>query len=166
MNATSSHTTEPHSIICAWCARVMREGPADLPTTHGICASCMKAFGDDEIDDVTELTVEQADALPWGVVRLVGDGVIERYNSVESSISHRRPSEVIGKHFFREVAPCTAVKEFEGRLQALRATKRSGADEIEFQFRFPDRSMRVRIRMVYAAAHDKTLLLVHPLTTE
>jgi len=37
-------TEPPLRLICAWCKRVMREGPE--PTSHGICPACAEAVVD------------------------------------------------------------------------------------------------------------------------
>lgn len=57
------------------------------------------------------------DALPFGVIQLTADGTILQYNVYEEDLARRRASDVIGKNFFTEVAPCTDVREFAGRYR-------------------------------------------------
>lgn len=57
------------------------------------------------------------DALPFGVIQLTADGTILQYNMYEEDLARRRASDVIGKNFFTEVAPCTDVREFAGRYR-------------------------------------------------
>lgn len=148
-------------VVCAWCAKTMRQGSPELPTSHGICAACVVTW--DEVDDLHTISQERADTLPWGAIRLSGNGIVEQYNAAESAYSKRASGDVIGKHFFREVAPCTAVREFEGALDEMRASGVNGVAELDFNFRFPNRAMKVSIRMVYSAARDSTVILVRPL---
>ena len=148
-------------VVCAWCTKTMREGSPGLPTSHGICAACVVTW--DEVEDIHAISAERADTLPWGAIRLRGDGTVVQYNAAESAYSRRAPGDVIGKHFFREVAPCTAVREFEGALDEMRASGVNGVAELDFSFRFPGRAMKVSIRMVYSALRDSTVILVRPL---
>jgi photoactive yellow protein len=59
--------------------------------------------------------------LPYGVIQLKGEGTVVGYNKTEASLSKLDPARVVGKNFFRDIAPCTAVKEFAGELAKMRA---------------------------------------------
>jgi two-component system sensor histidine kinase AtoS len=72
--------------------------------------------------------------LPLGVVVVDDHGRILYYNRREEEISGRRREDVVGRNFFREVAPCTEVQAFHGRF--LEAMAGSG-EEVEFDFTFP-----------------------------
>jgi len=61
-------------------------------------------------------------------------GVILFYNQREEQISGRTREDVVGRNFFLDVAPCTAVREFHGRFQELMD---QGRDTVEFDFTFP-----------------------------
>ena len=66
-------------------------------------------FGKDDIDNVlAKLTAREVDQLAFGAVQLDGKGTILQYNAAEASITGRDPKAVIGKNFFRDVAPCTS----------------------------------------------------------
>ena len=45
--------------------------------------------------------------LPFGVVAMAGNGTVTSYNGAESRLSGLTPANVIGRHFFSAVAPCT-----------------------------------------------------------
>lgn len=45
-------------VVCAWCRKVMRDGPSDL-VSHGICPQCVGLF-DDVKHDTTVLRQAQA----------------------------------------------------------------------------------------------------------
>ncbi|MEO7327759.1 MAG: photoactive yellow protein, partial [Minicystis sp.] len=47
------------------------------------------------------------DEQSFGVVAMALDGTVLRYNVAESKLAGLSPARVLGKHFFREVAPCT-----------------------------------------------------------
>ena len=103
------------------------------------------------IGEIGRLSAEELDALPFGAIQLDGDGTILSYNKAEERISGRKAAEVVGKNFFREVAPCTRVKRFFGAFQA--GVDRKELNEVfDFTFRFPDGAREVRIRMIYSRA--------------
>jgi photoactive yellow protein len=83
---------------------------------------------------LSKLTESQLDQLPFGVIHVNSEGVVLGYNAFESELSNRSKVQVIGKNFFREVAPCTEVDEFQGRFLA---GVRSGRLNEHFQFVFP-----------------------------
>lgn len=105
-------------------------------------------------DDLSAMSLDQLDALPFGAIRLTSDGTILSYNATESQISGCDPALVIGKNFFTEVAPCTAVRSFHGvflELIAHRAVNR------HFDFTFPFQPpIHVRITMLYEQ-HTQTV---------
>ena len=124
-----------------------------------------KAAGD-PIEDLSHLPADELDALPFGAIQLSGDGTIIAYNRSESSLSGLAPEEVLGKNFFRDVAPCTSVKEFVGRFEALRAKGENGRSKMRFVFKFARGAKLVEIVMVYRAATDTATLLVKLVLSE
>ena len=68
---------------------------------------------------VPTLSEEELDALQFGVICLDREGKILRYNLAESRLARLDRAQVLGKNFFRRVAPCTATPEFEGRVRAF-----------------------------------------------
>ncbi|GAC1310640.1 MAG: hypothetical protein NVSMB21_18870 [Vulcanimicrobiaceae bacterium] len=83
-----------------------------------------------------ELSSEELDRFPTGVVTLARDGTILRYNRAESALSRLKPHEVVGRNFFTDVAPCTAVKDFQGRFEAFAADAGSGVERFDWVFMF------------------------------
>lgn len=67
-----------------------------------------------EIDGFTN---KQLDVLPFGAIQLDREGTILQFNEYEANLSNRRAPETVGRNFFREVAPCTNVREFYGRFR-------------------------------------------------
>lgn len=151
--------------ICAWCGRRKTDRSEGGPSrvSHGICAACALEFGGAPVDDLGLLSPEAFDALAWGTLQLDDQGVVRVYNRAEARLARRAVDDVLGRHFFREVAPCTAVREFEGRFQELVRRTRPGRAEFEFLFRFGYGPVRVRIAMSRDPERARTTVMVYPL---
>ena len=98
--------------------------------------------------DADELSNAELDALPYGMIQLDSRGVILRYSAAESRLSGMSAAECVGRHFFHDIAPCTAVAEFEGRFRDGVA---AGQLDAVFNFRFAFRPPReVRVHLFYS----------------
>ena len=72
-----------------------------------------------DIENVLNRMAEKdIDKLAFGAVELDKSGTVLRYNAAEGAITGRNPSTVIGKNFFRDVAPCTSKPAFKGVFDA------------------------------------------------
>ena len=113
---------------------------------------------DRSANELSAMSPEQLDALPFGAIRLTTDGTIRSYNATESQLSGCDPASVIGRNFFTDVAPCTDVRSFHGvflDLVAHRAVNR------QFDFTFPfEVPVRVRITMLYEQHENTVWVLV------
>jgi photoactive yellow protein len=56
---------------------------------------------------LTAMSDLELDALDFGVVEMDHECKVLRYNATESRFSGLPPDRVIGRQFFREVAPCS-----------------------------------------------------------
>ncbi|NYD91250.1 phosphonate transporter [Sphingomonas melonis] len=56
--------------------------------------------------ELEAMRVEQRDALPFGVVGLGHDTIVQTYNATEARLSGLDPSTVVGVPFFDAVAQC------------------------------------------------------------
>jgi len=149
--------------VCAWCTRSMRPGdPARPggPVSHGLCASCAGASGVFVVEDLYDLTESALDALPLGTIRIDEAGRVCAYNQAEQHLSGRHRDDVIGRKFFTEVAPCTAVAEFQGRYDEMVRADRSDRAELDFVFRFPGGDRFVAIVILYDRSVRQGILLV------
>jgi photoactive yellow protein len=70
-----------------------------------------------DLENIDRMSETQLDALPFGAIRLDRDGNILSYNMTESKLTGRDPKRVIGRNFFKDVAPCTNVQGFAGRFR-------------------------------------------------
>lgn len=152
-NPTGRKTTQ---LVCAWCSRIIRDG--DPPAAHGICADCA------ELDAPTEplplVTPAELNRLPFGIIRLTGDGIVTGYNDVEARHARRDALDVIGQHFFTEVAPCTNVQAFAGRLDAMRAKGAPAVERFGFVFRLPWTRCAVQLSLAYDPLTDTATVIV------
>jgi photoactive yellow protein len=99
----------------------------------------------DPIYGADALTSAELDALPYGMIQLDSRGVVLRYSQAESRLSGLAAGDVVGRRFFDDIAPCTRVREFEGRfLDGVRAQQLDAVFTFRFAFR-PPRDVRVHL---------------------
>ena len=101
------------------------------------------------LEAADDMTPEELDRLPYGIIQLDQQGRIMKFNAVESRLASLPQAQQIGKHFFAEVAPCTRVQTFYGRFregvlhEVLDATFR-------FHFAFKQAPRDVTVRLFYS----------------
>jgi photoactive yellow protein len=161
MNEQSDST-----VICAWCAAALKRGNLKSPMSHGICLTCMAKATGHSIEDLSHARPEILDALPFGAIQITGDGTITAYSRGESALSGLSPASVIGKNFFRTIAPCAAVKEFQGEIESLRAGRENGRVRLRFVFKYSSGAKMVDVAVAYHAATDSSTLLVKVVLSE
>lgn len=121
------------------------QGPAQTPMAG------MPSSMNVDIGFVNQLSNEQLDDLPYGVIQLDARGRVVGYNDTESRMVGLPKERVIGRNFFQEVAPCTRVQEFEGRFRDLaEGRSRKVFEQFEFVFNFRKGAQRVVI-MIFRA---------------
>ena len=118
--------------------------------------------GDERLLRLADLPYEQLDGLPFGAIVVEGDGTIVAYNDYESQMAHREREQVIGRNFFRDVAPCTAVQAFEGRFHTFFAgrDKERISESFAYLFPFPHGTVHVEITFVRLATEKRVLIAV------
>ena len=104
----------------------------------------------DLLATIDGLSSAELDALPFGAIQLDRDGTILQFNEYEANLSNRRAPETLGRNFFRDVAPCTNVREFYGVFRdgveqgALNAT-------FDYRFAFKQAPRNVRVTLFFSA---------------
>ena len=88
------------------------------------------------------------DDLPFGVIVVNRSGTILEYNAYESELAGLSRERVMGRSFFRDVAPCTAIREFEGRFEAFLSSSETSIEPFEFLFPFARGAQRVSVVFV------------------
>jgi photoactive yellow protein len=110
---------------------------------------------------VNSIGERELDSLPYGVIQLDSLGTVLRYNACEAGLSGLNKQRVVGKNFFKQIAPCTDVQEFYGRF-------REGIDAGElhctfrFHFAFKQNPRDVTVTLFYNNRDQTVWVLVQP----
>jgi photoactive yellow protein len=112
------------------------------------------------LDRIEAMGASELDDLPVGVITLALDGTIRRYNKMEAELARLDQRSQIGKHFFKDVAPCTANPEFQGRFEKLAANEGGGTEKFDYTFRFSWGAQRVHIIFIRKPRRDDVDVLV------
>jgi photoactive yellow protein len=117
-------------------------------------------FGKDDIDNaLSKLTAREVDQLAFGAVQLDGKGTILQYNAAEASITGRNQKDVLGKNFFRDVAPCTSTPAFKGVFD--KGVRENDLNTMfEYTFDYNMAPTKVKIHMKKAIAGDSYWIFV------
>ncbi|HZO92628.1 MAG TPA: PAS domain-containing protein [Candidatus Baltobacteraceae bacterium] len=102
----------------------------------------------------------QLDAYPNGVITMDRTGRILRYNLAEARLARRDQAGTIGLNFFRDVAPCTAVKDFMGRFESFARQTDSGVERFDFTFKFAWGHQAVGITLIRKSGVDDINVVV------
>ncbi len=111
-------------------------------------------------DDLFELTRDELDALPFGVITLSRSGQILRYNRFEESLARRAAHATVGLDFFTDVAACTNVPAFRGRFDEFARGTDTATEHFTFSFDFRWGRQDVAITLVRKAGHEPINVLV------
>lgn len=114
-----------------------------------------------DVERIARLSREEVDALPYGLMLFDHAGTVHLYNRYEAQLSRRRAIDVVGRSWFREVAPCTRVAAFEGRFRAF--VERADLDEtlrFEFRFHFLHGAQDVLVTFAHAPEPERVLVVV------
>jgi photoactive yellow protein len=111
--------------------------------------------------NIVSIGEEELDSLPYGVIQLNPEGAILRYNAYEEGLSGLSKKKVMGKNFFKHVAPCTDVQEFYGRFRDGVA---AGELNCTFRYHFPfkDKPRDVNITLLHNKRDQITWILIEP----
>lgn len=149
------------AVKCAWCNATIRDAGAGAErASHGICFACVQAMGLFPTEDIRSLSPEQLDDLPLGVVELDPSCTVTRYNRTEARASGLMVGDVIGRHFFDQIAPCTSVQEFRGRAEEMMRSSHALREELDFVFHFKTGSRYAHIVFVWDPGSQRLTILV------
>jgi photoactive yellow protein len=152
-------------IVCAWCGRELRNiEPAGTPiTSHGMCAFCAEQSGVFPVEELLAMTRDEYDQLPIGIIELDAAGVVRGYNRAEERLSGMTHDRFMGRDFFREVAPCTAVQEFEGQYREMVGLPEVSDREFTFVFRFEAGARLMMIHLIFDPVRERGVVAVKAL---
>jgi len=111
----------------------------------------LSAFKGFDFEKVQRFSEAELDAAPFGVIVVDRMGTILEYNAYERSLAHLGNREVTGLNFFTDVAPCTAILDFQGRFGEFLASTETNIEPFEFVFSFPHGPERVSVVFVRLA---------------
>lgn len=155
-----SETFEISRPTCVLCDRPLPGGASAVDPSVGFCAACAAEMGVVPTEDALGLDRAAADRLPLGYITLDAAGTVLAFNAVEARASGLRPEEVVGRDFFRDVAPCTGVKDFAGRYAEMVERGRAAVDTFRYVFRFAGGERLVQIYLAYLPWRREGLILV------
>lgn len=112
----------------------------------------------DEASRLSRISARDLDRLPYGAILMDSNGRIIAYNDTESRMARLPVEAVLGRNFFAEVAPCTRVKEFEGRFRSLAAGEGSQVTTFDFTFPFPFGAQHVSVILTRGAAPGTVIM--------
>jgi photoactive yellow protein len=113
-----------------------------------------------KIEEIPSLSEAELDALPQGIIRLDRNGKILYYSHAQAQLARRTVATTVGLNFFSEVAPCAAVRDFQGRFNDFVAKPESKIEPFAFDFRFPWGSKKVTISMVKTSGPESSVYIV------
>jgi photoactive yellow protein len=128
--------------------RPARLAPDPAPMAYAPVADAHQGI---DFGAVAKLSPAELDTLPYGLITLDAEGRVLHYNDTESRLVGLPKERVLGKSFFRDVAPCTRIRDFEGRfLELARDPGRVRVQTFDFVFRFPRVEQHVTVIMTPA----------------
>ena len=96
------------------------------------------------------------DTVPFGIVAMAADGVVTSYSAYESKLSGLSPANVVGRHFFSAVAPCT-----NNFMVAYRFETEPALDAvIDYVFTLRMQPTSVRLRLLKQPGRKRMYLAV------
>ena len=104
---------------------------------------------------LAQLSDAELDALSYGVVEMDRHHTVLRYNAAESRHAGLPPSRVVGRNFFREVAPCCDNEHVAQRYESVELDA-----TIDYTFSLRMKPVPVKLRMLKSAASPHLFLLV------
>jgi photoactive yellow protein len=111
------------------------------------------------LETIDSLTNAQLDALPFGAIQLDREGKILQFNEYEANLSNRRAPDTVGRNFFRDVAPCTNVREFYGRFKEG-IDRGSLQETFDYRFAFKQAPRNVCVTLFYSVPTETVWVFV------
>ena len=108
------------------------------------------------LSDLDTMSVDERDALPFGVVGFEADTIVQSYNATEARMSGLDPATVIGVPFFDAVAQC-----MNNFMVAQRFEDEPEIDDIiPYVPTLRMRPTRVRLRLLAAPGTPRRYILI------
>ncbi len=114
---------------------------------------------------IESMSRQELDALPHGVIQLDAQGTVLRFNAYEEQLSGLTQANVLGKNFFKQVAPCTDVKEFYGRFREGVAAGKLHC-KFRYHFAFKQNPRDVTVTLFYSERDRTVWVFVQPIESQ
>ena len=111
---------------------------------------------------IDSMDQEELDALPQGVIQLDAEGTVLQYNLYEARLASLTKDKVVGKNFFKQVAPCTDVQEFYGRFREGVAAGKLHC-KFRYHFSFKRNPLDVTVTLFYSERSKTVWVFVQPI---
>lgn len=164
---TNMETRSPSSErgTCVLCDRALGAEPGRRSSgpSIGFCPGCAGELGIVPVEDLLHLGPEEYNQLPFGFITVDRDGNIVRFNAFETAYSGLREEDVVGRNFFLDVAPCTSVRDFEGRFHDMITGDGDGVARFRYVFRFAGGERLVQVSMTFIASEERGIIIVRDL---
>lgn len=120
----------------------------------------IETFDTTDFENVlARMDATRIDKLAFGAVQLDATGKVLAYNAAEGDITGRDPKTVIGKNFFKDVAPCTRSPKFQGVFQD--GVKKGNLNAVfDYTFDYKMNPTQVRVQMKKALSGDSYWIFV------
>jgi len=150
---------------CVLCDRALGDATSGRHSGPGIgfCPGCAGELGILPVESLLHLGPDEYNRLPFGFITVDVAGNILRFNAFESEYCGLAEADVRGRSFFRDVAPCTSVREFEGRFQEMIAGNEERLARFRYVFRFAGGERLVQISMTFIAAEERGIIIARDL---
>ncbi len=102
------------------------------------------------------------DALDFGVIAFDAAGAVRRYSACESRNSGLSPEHVLGRHLFKDVAPCMNNHLVARRFEAAAEAGQVLDDTIDYLLTWRMRPTRIRLRLLQGPGCPLSYLLLTP----
>lgn len=113
-------------------------------------------FAEITLAQIDALSQDEFDELPFGVIGLSADGLVEVYNTTESRLAGLSARSIMGAHFFQDIGQCMnnfmVAQRFEDEPE-LDAT-------IDFVLTLRMRPTPVRLRMLQGRIARRHYILI------
>ena len=111
-------------------------------------------------DRIWALSESELGTFEFGITRLDRAGTVRFFNQAEERFTKRKAEDTIGLNFFREVAPCAAVRNFQGRFEDFVAAPELTSKTFGFIYPFWLGHEQVKITLVRRASEPESVYLV------
>lgn len=115
---------------------------------------------------LTSISGTDFDTAAFGGIIVDETGTIEGYNQYESDLARLPAERVIGRNFFRTVAPCTARRAFEGRFLEFVALDDTVSDTFAYFFPFAHGDANVLVTFVKLEIDARYLIVIERVDEE